>query len=243
MQYRSALAHHAQKSVRDVLKQMSETSIRTVDLAKFLPGAKLRVQTIDVRHAFFCSTASRRRRSRRNIRSQKYFDVQAGNLLTKVRACSDDKHVSVVVGNPCFGTQQGWKFGGSPWRRLLYAISKQIRRRKKHGEKWSLILVNESWTTKRCPICRIEGRCDSQSGEFDKNHWDGTNMLNPEGSRSYRTSDGSTKRCTVRGLSCCRQCHTQWSRDFCAAISIGYAFAYALSLGRCERPRYLCSWY
>ena len=94
-----------------------------------------------------------------------------------------------------------------------------------------------------CPICRIEGRCDSQSGEFDKNHWDRTNMLNPEGSRSYRTSDGSTKRCTVRGLSCCRQCHTQWSRDFCAAISIGYAFAYALSLGRCERPRYLCSWY
>ena len=88
-----------------------------------------------------------------------------------------------------------------------------------------------------CPICRIEGRCDSQSGEFDKNHWDGTHMLDPEGSRSYRTADGSTKRCTVRGFIFCRQCHTQWSRDFCAAINIGYAFAFALSSGRCVSVR------
>ena len=67
-------------------------------------------------------------------------------------------------------------------------------------------------------------------------------MINPEGCCKYRTAAGAVKRVRVRGLIYCRKCHVQWARDFSAALNIGYAFAYAMSLESWERPRYLSTW-
>ena len=67
-------------------------------------------------------------------------------------------------------------------------------------------------------------------------------MINPEGCCEYRTAAGAVKRVRVRGLIYCRKCHVQWARDFSAALNIGYAFAYAMSLESWERPRYLSTW-
>ena len=80
----------------------------------------------------------------------RYFDVAAEKLLTEARKLSGSKHVSIVIGNPCFGTSQGWKGGGSPWRQLVKAITKIVRRRiKQKGEKWTFVAVDEQWTTKQ----------------------------------------------------------------------------------------------
>ena len=69
-----------------------------------------------------------------------------------------------------------------------------------------------------------------------------SHMINPEGCCKYRTAAGAVKRVRVRGLIYCRKCHVQWARDFSAALNIGYAFAYAMSLESWERPRYLSAW-
>lgn len=180
-----------------------------------------------------------RRRTRHMMRSDSFFDRQAEAMLRKVRAWSETKHISVVVGNPCFGTMGGWSHGGAPWKRLVYALSKCISRRVSQGEKWTLVSVNESWTTKRCPCCRIEGDFTSQAGVDD---WMASGMFNPVGNQRFHSSNGTVDRVRVRGLICCKECGVQWARDFSAAINIGYVFAHALHLQTSERPRYLCGW-
>ena len=87
---------------------------------------------------------------------------------------------------------------------------------------------------------------DAHTGAMDYDAWEDSHMVNPEGSCRYRTTagggGGQVKRVRVRGLIYCKRCHVQWSRDFSASLNIGYVFAYAMSLGSWERPRYLCAW-
>ena len=94
----------------------------------------------------------------------------------------------------------------------------------------------------RCPCCRIEAQQDAATGAMDHDLWEASHMINPEGCCKYRTAAGAVKRVRVRGLIYCRKCHVQWARDFSAALNIGYAFAYAMSLESWERPRYLSTW-
>ena len=128
---------------------MSENTVRTCNLTTFTDGYKARLETLKSRLGFFYSTAHLRRKARLKLRAQSFFDKEAENILNKARAKSGTRHISIVVGDPCFGTLQRWKFGGSPWRRLLYSLVKSVRRRRSKGEKISLIRVKEQWTTKR----------------------------------------------------------------------------------------------
>lgn len=148
-QYRSSLAHHTHEQVRKDLERLRENTIRTCNLSSFTDGYNVRLQTLKSRLRFFCSTAHLRRVARQKLRSQSFFDKEAEKILKEARAMSGDRHISIVVGNPCFGTMQGWKFGGAPWRRLVYSLVKSVRRRRSQTEKISLIRVNENWTTKR----------------------------------------------------------------------------------------------
>ena len=146
--YRSSLAHHTHDQVRNDMERLRKSTVRTCDLATFTVGLRARMETLDSRIRFFCSTAHLRRTARHKLRSQSFFDKEAENILNKARAKSGTRHLSIVVGNPCFGTGQGWKFGGAPWRRLMYSLVKSVRRRST-TEKISLIRVDEAWTTKR----------------------------------------------------------------------------------------------
>ena len=182
-------------------------------------------------------------------------------MLQDARDLAGNDYVSIVVGDPTFGTRQHWQWGGGPWRRLVASICKIVRRRCRKGEKWGFFKVNESYTSKqyvlrkisftfsltliyniiaRCPICRFEGDFTTHRGIED---WKMKHMENPLGNKRCRSKvDGTVQRVRVRGLSRCDHCHVQWSRDFSASINIGWIFVHALNTGTSDRPRYLCSW-
>ena len=122
----------------------------------------VRLRTFKTRAAYMLSNAKLRRRVQHKIRRQSYFDSVAEKMLREARNLSGkDKHISIVVGNPNFGTLQGWKGGGSPWRRLVNSICMIVRRRiAQKNEKWTIVQVDERWSTKQYVLRNISFTLD-----------------------------------------------------------------------------------
>ena len=147
---RQVLESPSQSDVKECVDRVSECTIRTMDYDKFKQGRDVRLRTFKTRAKYYLSTAKLRRRSLHKMRTNQYFDSVAERFLKEVRRLSGDKHVSIVVGDPTFGTLTGWKCGGYPWRQMVASIDKVMRRRiQLKSEKWSFVKVNEKWTTKQ----------------------------------------------------------------------------------------------
>ena len=150
MKERRALANDSNREVKKCMDDMRKCSIRTLDYDTFKKGRDIRLRTFNTRTSYFLSNSKLRRRTRHKLRSNAYFDKVAEKMLREARKLSGDKHITVVIGDPTFGTGQGWKRGGSPWRRIVASIDKIMRRRvEEEGEQWLFVKVNEKWTTRQ----------------------------------------------------------------------------------------------
>ena len=157
-----ALSSASNSAVKKSLDELKKCTIRTIDFQKFKQGRDVRLRTFKTRAVYMLSNAKLRRRVQHKIRRQRYFDSVAEKMLREARNLSGkDKHISIVVGNPNFGTLQGWKGGGSPWRRLVNSICMIVRRRiAQKNEKWTIVQVDERWSTKQYVLRNISFTLD-----------------------------------------------------------------------------------
>ena len=154
------------------------------------------------------------------------FEDKAVNRLIKQSEDGRDGPVVFAYGDAKFAFSMRGCHGGTPHARL----------RRRLAQKRRVVLIDEYFTTKRCPKCRCETQLSKAQRQNTKTQlYRFAFMIQPLGLADNKWRNGKQ---SVRGLSHCYKCHTLWSRDYAATLNIGRVFVELWKGGK--RPAYLC---
>ena len=211
--------------MKEAQEAMSNASLRTPSAETF--GANLVVQA-HARETLYTFYGGRRYAKRRFVQQcqKQRFEDNFNNKFIQKCENGGKAPIAVAYGDGQFPLSIPGCNGGTPHARLC----------RKLAQKRVVVKTNECLTTKRCPNCKLTTH-PPKGTRYASSIWRMSKMVQPKGVDTFEDRHGNTIHKRVHGLSHCSACHTQWSRDYAAAINIGNAFIALWRFG--ERPDYL----
>ena len=212
-------------AMKRAMKKLTEASLKTLDVDAFTAALVRQAWAWATLRRMYGGKAFAKRRFMLAKQKQRFED-KAVNRLIKQSEDGRDGPVVFAYGDAKFAFSMRGCHGGTPHARL----------RRRLAQKRRVVLIDEYFTTKRCPKCRCETQLSKAQRQNTKTQlYRSAFMIQPRGLADNKWRNGKQ---SVRGLSHCYKCHTLWSRDYAATLNIGRVFVELWKGGK--RPAYLC---